>query len=433
MGKAKRFNPYDAEVDSSRKIVENYGVMRQLPSGVTSSLGGNPTGRVQSNEKLALPKTGGKMVGPVAFSMNTLTISGGVLDLTSGGTGSSPVQSYALIAPQSGSTDTLDTISNRKYPGQMLILSSAIPGSTITITHQALADGQIQCPGGVDLTLEYPESVILIDDDDAGGAYETWRVIGVPKAAGATTSFIGFTADDHLDMGGYDITNIDDIKMAVGDKYFFDGGSDTYMTGSSTSGRINVFNNAVNVTSFLTSGLLTTNITCADITTTGDIDIDGNTLYLDSDRDSSIDSFVDDTIQFATSGSARMSITNSTITVTNPIAMSSNDITGITTAVFDNSGIPTSGEVGIGSTTGDMYFEVPSPDSYFFRISGTTEVEIDADGIDIRNGWLELEERTAPSGLSNHARLYAKDNGSGKTQLVVIFGSGAEQVIATEP
>jgi hypothetical protein len=29
--------------------------------------------------------------------------------------------------------------------------------------------------------------------------------------------------------------------------------------------------------------------------------------------------------------------------------------------------------------------------------------------------------------------LYAKDNGSGKTQLVVRFASGAVQVLATEP
>lgn len=48
---------------------------------------------------------------------------------------------------------------------------------------------------------------------------------------------------------------------------------------------------------------------------------------------------------------------------------------------------------------------------------------------------LELDEvATAPgNGPANSARLYARDNGSGKTQLVVIFGSGAVQVLATEP
>lgn len=43
------------------------------------------------------------------------------------------------------------------------------------------------------------------------------------------------------------------------------------------------------------------------------------------------------------------------------------------------------------------------------------------------------EQSSAPSGVANTARLYAIDNGAGKTQLVVIFGSGAAQVLATEP
>jgi hypothetical protein len=46
---------------------------------------------------------------------------------------------------------------------------------------------------------------------------------------------------------------------------------------------------------------------------------------------------------------------------------------------------------------------------------------------------LELTEVTAPGvATANGARLYVKDNGSGKTQLVVIFQSGAEVVLATE-
>jgi len=47
--------------------------------------------------------------------------------------------------------------------------------------------------------------------------------------------------------------------------------------------------------------------------------------------------------------------------------------------------------------------------------------------------YVSMEEMTAPTGVSNKALLYAEDNGSGKTRLVVIFGSGAAQVIATEP
>ena len=47
---------------------------------------------------------------------------------------------------------------------------------------------------------------------------------------------------------------------------------------------------------------------------------------------------------------------------------------------------------------------------------------------------IEFKEMTAPSaGGSNTARLFCRDNGSGKSQLCVIFATGAVQVIATEP
>ena len=46
----------------------------------------------------------------------------------------------------------------------------------------------------------------------------------------------------------------------------------------------------------------------------------------------------------------------------------------------------------------------------------------------------ELEEQTAPSAPSaNAVRIYAVDNGSGKTQLMALFASGAAQQIAIEP
>jgi len=45
---------------------------------------------------------------------------------------------------------------------------------------------------------------------------------------------------------------------------------------------------------------------------------------------------------------------------------------------------------------------------------------------------LDLTETSTPAGLSNTARLFSVDNGAGKTQLMVIFGSGAAQQIAIE-
>lgn len=51
--------------------------------------------------------------------------------------------------------------------------------------------------------------------------------------------------------------------------------------------------------------------------------------------------------------------------------------------------------------------------------------------------WTQLEmaltEMSAPTGTSDIAKIFAQDNGSGKTQLMVIFGSGVAQQISIEP
>lgn len=49
-------------------------------------------------------------------------------------------------------------------------------------------------------------------------------------------------------------------------------------------------------------------------------------------------------------------------------------------------------------------------------------------------GYIGMTEITAPvAPAANGARLYVRDNGAGKTQLVVVFATGAVQVIATQP
>lgn len=52
----------------------------------------------------------------------------------------------------------------------------------------------------------------------------------------------------------------------------------------------------------------------------------------------------------------------------------------------------------------------------------------------VMTDYIEISEMTAPAAPgANKARLYVEDNGSGKTRLVVLFPSGAAQVLATEP
>lgn len=50
------------------------------------------------------------------------------------------------------------------------------------------------------------------------------------------------------------------------------------------------------------------------------------------------------------------------------------------------------------------------------------------------SGYISMAETdTAPPANTNDARIYAQDNGSGKTRLMVKFGTGAAQQIAIEP
>jgi hypothetical protein len=47
---------------------------------------------------------------------------------------------------------------------------------------------------------------------------------------------------------------------------------------------------------------------------------------------------------------------------------------------------------------------------------------------------VELVEVTAPAApATNRVRIYAEDNGSGKTRLMALFATGAAQQIAIEP
>lgn len=53
---------------------------------------------------------------------------------------------------------------------------------------------------------------------------------------------------------------------------------------------------------------------------------------------------------------------------------------------------------------------------------------------DSTGGALEFVEQTAPAAPSaNGVRLYAQDNGGGKTQLMALFATGAAQQVAIEP
>lgn len=55
------------------------------------------------------------------------------------------------------------------------------------------------------------------------------------------------------------------------------------------------------------------------------------------------------------------------------------------------------------------------------------------DAVNLANGYIEISERSDPAAAGNNAlRLFARDNGAGKTQLAVRFSSGQAVAIATQ-
>lgn len=63
--------------------------------------------------------------------------------------------------------------------------------------------------------------------------------------------------------------------------------------------------------------------------------------------------------------------------------------------------------------------------------TGRRRQEVAATGSRTPNHFVEQSDAAAPA--ANQAVVYAKDNGSGKTQLVARFSSGAVQQIAIQP
>lgn len=93
-------------------------------------------------------------------------------------------------------------------------------------------------------------------------------------------------------------------------------------------------------------------------------------------------------------------------------------------------------EFGSGTAARDVVVTRLTNPGIRFEVDGASEFEIVTGGRFIlpNGGYFEMVERTAPAApAANRGRLFLRDNGAGKTQLCIIFSSGAIQVIATQP
>ena len=103
-------------------------------------------------------------------------------------------------------------------------------------------------------------------------------------------------------------------------------------------------------------------------------------------------------------------------------------VNAVTDTVIRSNGAVTSvmAALGIGATAN-------ASDVFLFRVAAAiARVAGAANGS--TGAVLEFLEQTAPAaGAANTARLFAEDNGAGKTRLMVQFASGAAQQVAIEP
>lgn len=88
----------------------------------------------------------------------------------------------------------------------------------------------------------------------------------------------------------------------------------------------------------------------------------------------------------------------------------------------------------VGAFVAGAYGTVTSTLTALFNMDGSTRTVHLSDGGSAFSGGLSLIEQAAPSTpVSNMGRIYVEDNGSGKTRLMVQFGSGSPVQLAIEP
>lgn len=254
MGKAKRFNNYDSDVEQQRKLVKSYGLARQNNSA-------------------------------------------------------SSFRSIPQSPPTATNTDN----------EAVVVTSSTVTNNSITFAKiQDIATMKVigrTATGSGD-----PSEISILDEDtmssNSAVALATQQSIKAYVDANGT-SFSGFTADATLDMGDYNIEDVNVLKINSGSANSADSFT---MYGTSSSGVINLVDDndtfiiAVDGTSKFRVG-----DSQLDVLT--GLTMSGNTIYLDSDIDSTIDCVTDDIINIGTGGSARLVISNTSTIISNALSV----------------------------------------------------------------------------------------------------------------
>jgi hypothetical protein len=249
--------------------------------------------------------------GSIAQSLDIAT---GILNLSSNSSGPVVPRRVVHINPETGVTDTLigiETVGTELTYQELILVGVA--GDTITITHNSGGvsgtEKPILCPGDTDYTLSGDEVSYLIYDT----SITSWLITGGTGGGGSSEVFT-WTAPHNADGNilTLDTAATTSIDGATANTITLKTNSSTRMSitdvGTIVVGTFDTWGNT-------TIGNASTDLLTLNAKLNSDIDMDGNNLVLDADNDTYINSFSDDTIQFVTNSSLRMSISNSAITL----------------------------------------------------------------------------------------------------------------------
>ena len=248
MGKAKRFNSYDNDVEQQRKLVKSYGLARQ--SNSVSSFRSIP----QS------PPT----------ATNT--------------------DNEAVVVTSSTVADNSITFAKIQDISTMKVIGRTATGTGDSSEISILDEDNMAS-----------NSAVALATQQSIKAYVTSNTIASPIASA-------------LDLNGNQLQGITTA--------FFDGDIDNANSISGNTGGLDYNVDDTDEThDFKVDGTTKFSVGNAGLYASTNVSMQGNTLYLDSDVDTTIHSNTDDSIQIATGGSVRMSIGNTSTIITNALSV----------------------------------------------------------------------------------------------------------------
>lgn len=204
-------SPLDQILESQNKIQDLYSIIREKNTprlGTRSSFGAarlaSITGGLNNPDVV--------IVGIISYDIKLVPLTSTTLDVSKanlGLPGSVDGFTSRLVVPNF-SAFNLETIAGAEHAGQYLEIQGVVTES-IVIKHGV---GNIRTQNGSDVTITGNQIATLRFDSIA----LEWVVVLDP--AGGGTSFIGFVADADLDMGTFDIKNVDRYLPVIDSEAF---------------------------------------------------------------------------------------------------------------------------------------------------------------------------------------------------------------------